>query len=90
VAAEVALPGREALEKGKVELRLKRQGSFQRIEFVVKRFPLGKAAYAALCTDRIVDAGEMERLAAEMGLPIFSANGKIYPKGTGASDFVGL
>ncbi|MFA6035815.1 MAG: hypothetical protein WC759_02560 [Candidatus Micrarchaeia archaeon] len=88
--AEVTPAGREALGKGKLELRLKRQGIYQRIEFVVKRFPVGKEAHVALCCERIVDAGEMERLAAELGLPIFSANGKIFPKGTGASDFVGL
>jgi len=90
VPAEVTPLGREALEKGKMELRLMRQGSFQRVEFAARRFPLGKAAYAALCSDKIVDLAEMERLAAETGLPIFSANGRVFPKGTGAGDFVGL
>lgn len=89
--AEVTPLGRRALEKGIVELRVKRQGIIQRLDFAVRRFPAGKGAeHVALCTEKIVDVSELERVAAETGLPVFSANGKVFPKGTGSSDFIGF
>ena len=81
---------KEALEKGKIEVRVRRAGVLQVLELVVKRFPLGSVTHVALCTDKFVDIGELVRVCEEIGLPVFAKNGKIFPRGKVASDFIGL
>lgn len=80
----------EALEKGKIEVRVRRAGVFQNLELVLKRFPLGVVSHVALCTDKYVDVGELVRVAGELGLPVFAGNGRVFPRGKSAADFVGL
>ena len=80
----------EVVERGKVEIKVRRAGALQRIEFSAKRPPIGNMQYLVLFTDRFVDLGELVRVAEEVGLPIFAANGKVFPKGKTAADFVGL
>lgn len=81
---------KEAMERGKVELLVWRAGVRQRVEFAAKRLPLGTVTYLALCTEKFIDLGELVRLAEETGLPVFAGNGKVFPKGKTAADFVGL
>ncbi|RLG18412.1 hypothetical protein DRN67_04215 [Candidatus Micrarchaeota archaeon] len=81
---------RQALEKGEIEVRVRRSGVFQKLDLELKRFPAGGAQYVALCTDKIIDVGELVRVAEEVGLPVFARNGKVFPRGKRASDFVGL
>ncbi len=80
----------EILQSGKGEIRVFRAGMYQREEFRVKRIdsPFGK--YAVLELDKFADLKELLRISEEYGLPVFSKNGKIFPKGKSAKDFVGL
>ncbi|MDO8339760.1 MAG: hypothetical protein Q7T16_03820 [Candidatus Burarchaeum sp.] len=87
---KLSAEAQEAVEKGKVEIKVWRAGALQRIEFSAKRFPTGNMQYLVLFTDRFVDLGELVRLAEEAGLPIFAANGKVFPRGKTSADFVGL
>ncbi len=63
---------------------------FQQLTFKVRRVHLGNITYAELHTDRMIDISELNRIAAEIGLPVESQNGKAFPKGTSASDFQNL
>ena len=80
----------EALEKGRVEVRVRRAGMLQNVELVLKRFPMGKVSHVALCTDKYIDIGELVRVVEVVGLPVFAKNGRAFPRGKGAVDFVGL
>lgn len=79
-----------AMEKGKIEVKVRRAGVLQNLELVVGRFPIGSNKFLALCTDKYVDLGELVRVAEEVGLPIFAKSGRVFPRGKGAADFVGL
>ena len=81
---------KEAIERGRMEVRVRRAGALQNVELVAKRLPLGQTTYLALCTDKFIDLGELVRVAEEVGLPIISGNGKTFPRGKGAADFAGL
>ncbi|MEM4348743.1 MAG: hypothetical protein QXN37_04205 [Candidatus Anstonellaceae archaeon] len=80
----------EALEKGEVQIRCKRAGMFQLVEFKIKRLdsPAGKIPY--LVAERFVDLQELIRIAEEYSLPVLSPSGKVFPKGKKESDFAGL
>ena len=80
----------EAVEKGQMELKVWRAGALQWVAFAARRFPLGNVQHLALVTDKFVDLGELVRLAEETGLPVFAANGRVFPKGKTAADFIGL
>jgi len=83
--------GRAAiLRKGAVELGVMRSGMRQKVEFKVVReeIPTGNVPY--LSTDRIINLDELNRIAGEIGLPILSPIGKVFPPGKKANDFVGL
>ncbi len=87
---KMSAAAQEAIEKGNVELKVWRAGALQRIDFSAKRLPAGNMQYLTLFTDRFVDLGELVRIAEEVGLPIFAANGKVFPRGKTSSDFIGL
>lgn len=78
------------LRKGSVELDVMRSGMRQKVEFKVVReeIPTGKVPY--LFTDKIINMDEIHRVAREIGLPIISPIGKVFPPGKKANDFVGL
>jgi hypothetical protein len=90
MVVRLSAAAQEAIEQGRVELKVWRAGARQNVEFAAKRFPAGSAQHLALCTDRFVDLGELVRIAEETGLPIFAANGRVFPKGKTAADFIGL
>jgi len=81
---------REALEKGEVQIRVKRSGMFQLLPFklVRKKTSLGEAPYLVL--DRFLDMSELIRISEEYGLPVESPAGRIFPRGKKESDFLGL
>lgn len=80
----------EMLKNGKGEIRVFRAGMYQREEFLVKRIGSPFGTYAVLELDKFIDLKELLRISEEYRLPIFSKNGKVFPKGTSAKDFVGL
>lgn len=81
---------RDALRKGKVDIKVMRSGTLQFQEFVVKRIPSPVGAYPVLFVDKFVDMGELLRLAEEYQLPISAKNGTVFPKGKTSKDFAGL
>jgi len=81
--------GRGVLARGGVVVAVRRQGMIQNVDFVVRRFPVGgKKEIVALYTEKFVDVGELERVVEEVGLPVFASNGRVFPKGMGATDFI--
>ena len=58
--------------------------------FKVKRLPLGDSAYVELFLDRIIDISELQRLANQLKLPVEAENGRAFPEGMGAKDFIGV
>ena len=81
---------KQILAKGKLELRVHRQGAFQKQEFVVLREPFANSSYPVLFLDKFLDFDECVRLANEVGLPIKTKNGVFFPTGKSAKDFLGL
>lgn len=81
---------KDALEKGKADIRVMRSGTLQFQTFEVKRMdsPIGK--FPVLFLDKFVDLSELLRIAEEFQLPVFTKNGQIFPKGKSAKDFAGL
>ena len=67
-----------------------RSGMYQQITFAVKRVTHGNIVYVELATERQIDMTELSRVADEIGLPVEAPNGKAFPKGTSAVDFVGF
>ncbi len=78
------------LKAGTVEIDVMRSGMRQKVEFKVVRedIPIGKVPY--LKTDKIINMDELIRVAAELGLPIISPIGKVFPPGKKAVDFLKL
>ncbi len=87
------LPTEQALgivKSGTARLRVKRAGMLQYVVFAVKRIKLGADEFAELYSNRVIDFGELQRLADETGLPVEASNGRAFPKGLGAKDFIGI
>lgn len=81
---------KEIISRGEIRLRVRRSGMFQFIVFKVRRVPIGKEQFVELFVDRVIDAGELKRLANEIGLPVEAEKVRAFPDGTGAVDFIGL
>ena len=63
----------------------------QFLVFKIKKVPFGKDDYyTELFVDRVLDMSELQRVANETGLPVEAENGKAFPEGTGAKDFMNL
>lgn len=79
----------EIIEKGFIEVRIKRGGFFQRHRLMVakKSTPFGDVYY--LKTDREFPAGEMLRIADELDFPVETKGGKYFPKGKSEKSFYG-
>lgn len=84
---EIPETGRAALRSSSVKIRVMRSGIFQQMTFVVKKVKAGNIEYVELFIDRVIDTGEIIRLANEFGLPVEAQNGKAFPEGRSASDF---
>ncbi|MCL5093106.1 MAG: hypothetical protein M1128_01410 [Candidatus Marsarchaeota archaeon] len=62
----------------------------QYVVFKVRRIPIGSGTFAELFLDRIIDMSELQRLANQLKLPVEAENGRAFPEGMGAKDFIGL
>ena len=87
---ELSETARKIISDGSVELKLKRAGMFQFQTFTVKRVKHGRDSFVELFLDKVIDMSELKRLSNELGLPIEVQNGRAFPDGRGASDFIGL
>lgn len=87
---ELSDTAKRVLAQGSIKIRVKRSGMLQQMTFVVKKTPLGKDYFVELFLDRIIDISELQRIANETGLPVETQNGKAFPIGNGAKDFLNL
>ena len=78
------------LKNGEVVIRVKRAGMYQQLTFKVRRIPVGNTHFAELFVDRVLNLDEIVRIANDLGLPVESQNGRAFPVGKGANDFIGL
>ncbi len=78
------------LKEGKIRIKVRRAGMLQFQVFNVKRLKIGGKEFAELFLDRVIDLSELVRLANELGLPVEAENGRAFPEGKGAKDFIGL
>ncbi|MBI4399928.1 hypothetical protein HY570_04220 [Candidatus Micrarchaeota archaeon] len=83
------IPTREAiLEAGKLLIRVKRSGTLQQQEFLVKKIPSPNGTYFVLHLDNYIDLSELLRIAEEYKIPFSVKNGVVFPKGTSTKDFI--
>lgn len=87
---ELSESAKSAIAAGSVKIRLKRDGMFQQLTFVVKKVKMGNFEYSELFTERIIDVSELSRIANEYGLPVEAKNGRAFPNGTSTKDFQNL
>ncbi|MCL5430274.1 MAG: hypothetical protein M1504_02230 [Candidatus Marsarchaeota archaeon] len=87
---ELSEKAKGIIRDGSVKVRLKRSGMYQFQTFTVKRLPLGKDMFVELFLNKVVGMEELKRLANELGLPVEVENGKAFPEGTSANDFIGF
>ena len=87
---EKAPPAQEIVKLGKIHLRVKRMGIYQRHEFVVQKKMGPAGEYPFLFIDKFIDLPELLRVSEETGLPVTAKNGSVFPKGKMASDFAHL
>ncbi len=78
------------IKAGRVQARVKRAGMLQFQVFVVKRVKVGSEEFVELYLNKVIDMSEITRLANELGLPVETENGRAFPNGKGAKDFVGF
>ncbi len=76
------------LKDGEIRIRVKRTGMYQFQVFKVRMVDLGQEKFAELYLDRVLDMAELKRVAEETGLPVEAQNGRAFPEGKGAKDFV--
>ncbi len=87
---ELSESAKRILKEGSIKARVKRSGMLQMMTFTIKRIQVGNSHYVELFLDRVIDTSELLRLANELGLPIEAQNGRAFPTGKGAKDFLGL
>ena len=78
------------IDRGEATFRVKRAGMLQSLVFRIRRVPIGRDTFVELYADRVVDMPEIARLAEETGLPVEAQNGRAFPSGKGAKDFICL
>ncbi len=81
---------KKIIRDGRTMARVKRSGMIQSMTLMIKRVKLGDETFVELFIDRLIDMSELIRVANELGLPVEAQNGRAFPNGTGAKDFVGL
>ena len=87
---DIPSKSRALLKKGKMDIKVKRAGTLQFQEFVVKKIPSPVGEYVVLHVENFIDLSELLRLAEEYKLPISAKNGVAFPQGTASRDFVKL
>lgn len=81
---------RKIIEAGSIKVRVSRSGMLQQLTFTIKRVRLGQDEFVELYVGRVLDMPELKRVANETSLPVESENGRAFPEGMGAKDFLGL
>lgn len=82
---------RKIIGDGSVRLRVRRSGMLQFQVFKIKKIPAGKDDYfVELFLDKVIDMSELQRVANDTGLPVEAENGRAFPEGKGARDFLDL
>ena len=79
---------RSIVEEGGIRLRVKRTGMLQFLVFKIRKIQIGKDYYVELFVDRILDMSELQRVANDTHLPVEAENGRAFPEGKGAKDFL--
>jgi hypothetical protein len=88
---QISENAKEIIKSGGIRVRVKRAGMFQFQEFKIKRISIGSSAsFVELWLDNVIDLSELVRLSNELGLPMETQNGRVFPNGLGAKDFIGL
>lgn len=87
---DIPLDRDQILKDGRAEIRVMRQGMFQRIEFTIEMLdsPLGK--YPVLVADRQIDMKELIKLSEKLDMPVKGTIGTAFPRGKSGKDFVDL
>lgn len=78
------------LKDGSVSVRVKRSGMFQLLTFRIKKIRLGADEFTELHSEKVIELGELKKVAEETGLPVEAQNGRAFPEGKGAKDFVSV
>ena len=80
----------EILKNGSISVRVKRAGMLQFQTFKVKKVSICGDSFTELYLNKMIDMSELHRLADELGLPVETENGRSFPEGKGAKDFIGV
>ena len=78
------------LKAGSIKARVRRAGMLQVLTFNVRKVNQGNISFSELYVKRMIDLNELTRLAKEFGLPVEAENGRAFPEGAVAMDFIGL
>ena len=82
---------KKIISDGSARIRVRRSGMLQFKVFKIKRIPAGKDDYfVELFLDRVIDMTELQRVANDTGLPVEAENGRAFPEGKSAKDFLNL
>jgi hypothetical protein len=76
--------------EGSTKMRVKRSGMLQILEFKIKKVAIGKDYYVELFVGRLLDMSELQRVSNETHLPVEAENGRAFPEGKGANDFLNV
>ncbi|MEM3791619.1 MAG: hypothetical protein QXL16_02735 [Candidatus Micrarchaeaceae archaeon] len=79
---------RDILKKKEIKIRVLRSGMFQQVNFRLKKVKEGNIEFLELFTNKQVDISELVKVANEVGLPIEAKNGRAFPSGKSATDFI--
>jgi len=79
---------KKIISEGSIRTKVRRAGMLQFQIFKIRRIPLGKEQFVELFLEKVIDIAELQRLANELGLPVETENGRAFPEGKGAKDFV--
>ncbi|MDE1861053.1 MAG: hypothetical protein KGH72_05065 [Candidatus Micrarchaeota archaeon] len=85
---ELSAKAKQAMSIGSMKIRVLRNGMLQQLTFRIRRVTQANITYTELYTERLVDISELTRVANEIGLPVEAQNGKAFPNGTSAGDFI--
>jgi hypothetical protein len=79
---------RRIVAQEQVRERVRRAGMFQFQVFKVRMVPLAGGEFVELFLDKVLDMSEVQRVADKFRLPVETQNGRAFPSGTGAKDFM--
>lgn len=78
------------VKEGSIRIRVNRTGMWQFQIFKIKRVAIGKDYFVELFLDKVLDMKELQRVSNETELPVEAENGRAFPTGKGAKDFLNL